>query len=681
MVVLLDEMLKQNNNITLPDDYRVFIKPNDYSMSQRKLERYEQIAKIKAYYQRNPVKFMQEVLGAELFDAQAYCVQMSWNKPYVLWVCSRGFGKSSITDLILMTKGMLFNNYWSYIASGSGDQAIQTFKTLENIANKNIESMTGLTDVFKQQIEIKNAAGDGFVHNPSGHFYSLYNGSFTKTLNSNVDRRRGARGNLVVFDECGWLDQNMMQVYAAFTIVNKDLKLGGNIDSETIKAIPKEIPNQLFYISSASSIDTPFYEKYRDFSKQMILGNKDYFVADINCDVVIRGTVGGKIYPASLLTQETVDAEMRNNPEKAMREYYNRFTEDGGVNQIIKRALITRNSYVRPPILYNETSKRKFVLAYDPARSTDNSILSIGELKYDEQRGYTMDIVNCISFVDIGLKRKTPMMTQDQINEIHKILLDYNGDVVDYDNIEIFLADAGSGGGGNSWVRDALIVDWTDVNGVTHKGLIDKDYAPEYVSRYPNTSNKLKLIEPSKYKSEMFEALIKMVEANLITFTDTYDNRGYLSINEVDQNALIKNRTSIMAKLDQENLSQSEYEDRLEEELSKLDISKYKTYKLSPDEEVALKQIDMMKEEIVNICRTKRESGKDMFKLPPYKDADTGASDATMHDDRAYTLAMLGWYLQEKRLENVRARKKPNAADILSKLQISPGKPLDKLFS
>lgn len=673
-------MLKQNNNIILPDDYRVFIKPNDYSMSQRKLERYEQIAKIKAYYQRNPVKFMQEVLGAELFDAQAYCVQMSWNKPYVLWVCSRGFGKSSITDLVLMTKGMLFNNYWSYIASGSGDQAIQTFKTLENIANKNIESMTGLTDVFKQQIEIKNAAGDGFVHNPSGHFYSLYNGSFTKTLNSNVDRRRGARGNLVVFDECGWLDQNMMQVYAAFTIVNKDLKLGGNIDSETIKSIPKEIPNQLFYISSASSIDTPFYEKYRDFSKQMILGNKDYFVADINCDVVIRGTVGGKIYPASLLTQETVDAEMRNNQEKAMREYYNRFTEDGGVNQIIKRALITRNSYVRPPVLYNDTGKRRFVLAYDPARSTDNSILSVGELKYDEQRGYTMDIVNCISFVDIGLKRKTPMMTQDQINEIHKILLDYNGDVIDYDNIEIFLADAGSGGGGNSWVRDALIMDWEDVNGITHKGLIDKDYAPEYISRYPNASNKLKLVEPSKYKSEMFEALIKMVEANLITFSDNYDNRGYLSINEVDQNALIKNKTSIMAKLDKENLSQSEYEERLNDELSELDISKYKTYKLSPDEEVALKQIDMMKEEIVNICRTKRESGKDMFKLPPYKDADTGASDATMHDDRAYTLAMLGWYLQEKRLENVRSRKKPSAIDILSKLQVNPGKPLEKLF-
>lgn len=304
----------------------------------------------------------------------------------------------------------------------------------------------------------------------------------------------------------------------------------------------------------------------------------------------------------------------------------------------------------------------------------------MGELKYDDNNGYTMDIVNCVSFMDIGLKRKTPMMTQEQIKEIRNMLLDYNGDVVDYDNIEIFLADAGSGGGGNSWVRDSLIEDWTDGKGVVHRGLIDKDYAPEYISRYPNAVNKLKLIEPARYKSEMFESLIKMVEANLITFSDTYDNRGYLNINEIDQNTLMKNKAAVMAKLNEENLSQIEYEERLEEELSKLDISKYKIYKLSPDEEVALKQMDMMKEEAVNICRTKRESGKDMFKLPPHKDADTGASEATMHDDRAYVLAMLGWYLSEKRLENIRTRQKPNATDILSKLQVNRGKQINKLF-
>ena len=46
-----------------------------------------------------------------------------------------------------------------------------------------------------------------------------------------------ARANMVVFDECGWLDENMMQVYAAFTIVNKDLKLGGDVDIDTMTDI------------------------------------------------------------------------------------------------------------------------------------------------------------------------------------------------------------------------------------------------------------------------------------------------------------------------------------------------------------------------------------------------------------------------------------------------------------
>ena len=116
---------------------------------------------------------MSDIIGAELLDAQAYAIMTTWTTPYSLWVCSRGFGKSTVIDLLLMSKGILFNNYWAYIASGSGDQAITTFKTLENIANKNIESMIGLSDVFKQELEIKNASGDGFIHNPSGHFYSL----------------------------------------------------------------------------------------------------------------------------------------------------------------------------------------------------------------------------------------------------------------------------------------------------------------------------------------------------------------------------------------------------------------------------------------------------------------------------------------------------------------------------
>ena len=59
-MVLLSEILIPNREIILPDDYKIFSKLDDYAMSQRKMDRYMQIAKIKAYYQRNPIKFMRD---------------------------------------------------------------------------------------------------------------------------------------------------------------------------------------------------------------------------------------------------------------------------------------------------------------------------------------------------------------------------------------------------------------------------------------------------------------------------------------------------------------------------------------------------------------------------------------------------------------------------------------------
>lgn len=658
-----------DSGILIPKNYEIYVKPTELSISQRKLESYKKLAEIKQWGLKCPTKFMKEFMGVELLDAQEYVFMNSWLKPFVLWLESRAAGKTTMLALFCMVRGLLLNNYRIYICSGTADQSQETFKKIEDIAFKNIESMTGLTDVFKGEVEVSQANSNGFIHNPMGFTYKLYNGSFVKTLNSNINAKRGKRCEAVCFDEGGWLSEEDFNVIGAFTALNSNFKLGGDVD---ISALPKEFPHQLLYASSASAVDTAFYNRYRDFSKKMLLGDPRYFVADINCDIVINATFHGKIYPASLLSRETVENELRNNPEKAAREYYNQFTQDGGVGQIIKRALIVKNSYTRPPVLYNDTGKRRFVLAYDPARSTDCSVLGIGELKYNEEDGYTMDIVNVISFADLGLRRKTPMMTHDQIKELRNVLLDYNGDVIDYDNIEMVLADAGSGGGGNSWVRDSLILDWKDKSGKIHPGLIDYDYVNGdiYKKRYPNAINKLKLIEPSKYKSEMYEALIRMVEANKITFTERYDNKGYLNILEVDEKLMKESEAKIREELDKMDLDISEYEEQLEERLSMVESAKTNVYKLSLDEEVALTQIDVMKEQIVNICRVKREGSKDAFKLPAHKDADTGVSEATMHDDHAYVLAMLGWYLSEKRIESVRNAPKRNQTSMEDKMNL-----------
>lgn len=668
------DYITTSSGILIPDNYEIYVKPTEQQMSQRKLENYKKLAEIKQWGLKNPTKYMKEFLGIELLDAQEYTFMNSWTKPFVLWLESRAAGKTTLLALFSMVKGLLLNNYRIYICSGTADQSQETFKKIEDIALKNIESMTGLTDIFRNEVEVSQANSNGFIHNPMGFTYKLYNGSFVKTLNSNINAKRGKRCECVCFDEGGWLSEEEFNVIGAFTALNSNFKLGGDID---ISALPKEFPHQLLYASSASSVDTSFYNKYKDFSKRMFCGDPRYFVADINCDVVINATFHGKMYPASLLSRETVENELRNNPEKAAREYYNQFTKDGGVGQIIKRALIVRNSYTRPPVLCNDTGKRKFVFAYDPARSTDNSVLGIAELKYNEEDGYTMDIANVVSFADLGLRKKTPMITTKQIEEIRNLLLDYNGNTIDYDNIEILLADAGSGGGGNSWVRDSLIENWKDKNGKIHYGLIDKDYANGdiYSKRYPDAVNKLKLLEPSKYKSEMFEALIKMIEANKITFTEKYDNKGYLNILEVDTQLMQDAEEKIKEELDKMNLDVSQYEEELEERLSMIESAKTVTYKLSLEEEVALTQIDAMKEQIVNICRTKREGGKDVFKLPAHKDADTGVSEATMHDDHAYVLAMLGWYLYEKRIEHIKkAPKREDRSDLVDMLPIKTAK-------
>lgn len=170
----------------------IFVKPGVYALSNRKLQSLINIANAQKYYQCNPVRFISDFFNIELLDAQAWVIQRSWNCPNVLLVCTRGFGKSTIIDVMIMAKDMLFNNYWTYIASGSGSQAEQTFSVLEKLANDNIDSMMGSTGyIFKAEVEIKNAASDGFSHSSNGFSYNLYNGSSTTTLNSNVDKKRG----------------------------------------------------------------------------------------------------------------------------------------------------------------------------------------------------------------------------------------------------------------------------------------------------------------------------------------------------------------------------------------------------------------------------------------------------------------------------------------------------------
>lgn len=630
-------------------DYGIYVKPVNYALSTRKLESLQQIAYLQKYFQCNPVRFLDVMFNIELLDAQALMLQRIWNCPNSLAVCSRGFGKSTIIDLLLMAKGMLFTNYWCYIASGTGSQAEQTFTTLEKLANDNIDTFRGSTGkVFKDEIVIKQGSGDGFSHSSNGFTYRLYDGSMTQTLNSNIDAKRGMRGS-VIFDESGFLSDEMMKVYGAFAIVNKSLRTGKDRDGHSIdpirqRSFPTDVPNQKIYISSASSTNTEFYRLYKDFAKRQIMGDPDYCVLQIDCEMCFSPTLHGEVI-SPLLSRSTVESEMRTNPEKARREFYCLFTTEAGTDAILKRGAITRSEEVRKPLLLNDTGDKKFVICYDPARSRDNSVILIGEI-YDHQlqNGNTEKrgrIVNCINLVDLGKKIKSPMRTPEQVEYLKQVILDYNGGADAYGNILGVYIDAGSGGAGVN-IADYLMTDWVGRDGTTHRGLIDKEYSSDYVNKFPNAVDKIHLMSPAKYKSEMFEAMIEMVNQGKISFTAPYDNKGYLTVFDVDAKKYEKARQAIVDKLRREKLPEDKFEARLKEELAEAHTIDTKMIKLDWQDELALANIDALKEELVNMVRKRREGGRDSFELTPEKEN-------KMHDDRAYTFAMFGYALSQER--------------------------------
>ena len=573
-----------------------FVRTSQKEMTTKKLEAYRKWTEIRLWGLRQPVKFCEYIFGIEFLDFQKEVFMNSWTKSRVCWAVTRNGGKTFMVAPFVMAKQVLIPNFQTYFLSGSHEQSINTIKKIEDIAKKRIGSLTGLTDVFDAEI-VKNVANQsGFSHLPSGWRYSLFNGSHGRSLSSDYDRNRGYRSSLNVYDECAFLDERLIVNTLPFLTQDSSFALGKNMN---IELEPIKIPNQALLCSSAGDMDKYFYKAYKEWGKQMIMGNKNYYVADINADIVLHPYYNGKPYPKALLTQEVIDDAMRQNKTKAMREYYNKFDSVGGDNQPFKRSAIIENSEFRLPELFNDGSDKdvKWGLFYDPARKADNSICLVCKYYRDKNVGWKMKIVNCISFVDIFKKDKTPCQVTTQLERIKELLVKYNGvGFAEWENV-ILMIDSGSGGGGQFY-GDFLCEDFTTKDGTKHRGLIDKVEMKEYVSKFPNAYDALRLMSPAKMKVTMFNSALEMLNLNLISFTESYDNKGFLTITEDDKDNKNEQTT--------------------------------KTYELSFEEELALRNIDLLKEELVSMCRYENPNGGVRWDITEDKKWTTSG-----YDDRA----------------------------------------------
>lgn len=578
-------------------------------ISERKRKICELDAESIAFYRRNPCIAAEDLLGIRLIDSQKYILQESWNKPHVLWCCSRNFGKSFLGAVFMILKAILYENQAIYIVSSVGNQSKETFTKIEEIVlriGKTAASIDSLQDIVEKETVKSPNNKTGFQHNPESFHVSFYNGSEIFTLNGKPDNNRSRRASLVFFDEAAFSSDELITVCEAFATQNTEFKTStdDNFNPDTEK---RKCPTQLVYASSQDDMSKTFYRHYKNFAKRMFAGDRDYFVADMICDCAIKTFMNGKPYPP-LLTQDKVDAAMKANREKALREYYNQPTRDGGVNQIIKWGTIRRNeSFYLPQLCYKEGTK--ICLALDPARTLDNSILGVMNIINDPNYGYIGEIVNCVNMFDSASKKGYKLDSNRQLKEIRNYLALYNGQHNDYVNIDCLLVDQGSGGGGVSTYADGLLNDWVGDDGRTHRGLIDESHEiyTGYKSRYPNAVDKLRLISPRKYRTQMVDEFIELMNLGVIKFPYEY-KQEYITISQETDNG-----------------------------------EKIERYDLTDDEIVSLANIDLMKTETTSIYKYENaEKTTKTYALAKDKES-------TMHDDRFYVLIMLAHRLYELR--------------------------------
>ena len=581
-------------------------------MTERKRRIAEIDAKMIEFYRKNPCIACEDLLGIKLLDSQKYILQSAWNAGHSVWCCSRNFGKSFLGSIFIILKAILYENQSIYIISSVGGQAKETFSKIEEIilnTGKTANSIKSLKPIVKNEIVVKPPSQTGFSHLSSGYSVEFFNGSQICTLNSKPDNTRSRRATLVFFDEAAFCNDELIAVCEAFATQNTDFKTSTQ-DTYSPKIEKRQCPTQLVYASSQNDTTTIFYKHYKEFAKRMIAGDRNYFCCDMDCTTAIEVYIEGQKW-TPLLTMDKVEAALKVNRIKALREYYNQPIVDGGVNQIIKMGTVVRNSIFEFPVLFRE-GKHMYVLAFDPARTIDNSVVTVMEICFDDEIGYYGRIVNCVNLVDIGNKHGYKLDSNKQIEIIRQMLVDYNGNAPDYEFVYKLLIDSGAGGGGQQY-GDRLLRDWEDKSGKKHKGLIDRDYKlyENYDGLYPNALDKVELIDPRAMKRIMVEETLEMLSMDLIKFPKEYSGNGSIRIYENDEN--------------KEN-----------EEI-------YKDISLTDEQENALLNIDALKSEITSIHRFTNNSSKNVIYALP-KDKEN-----KMHDDRFYTFIMLGHFLYHLR--------------------------------
>ena len=581
----------------------------DYELLEKQQELYDKYCKITQWGRLNPVGFIETFFQLELLDYQKYVVAGTWPASVAVWLCSRNTGKSFLTAPYTMARSMLIPNHNTYIMAPSGSQSQRTFSKIEDLALGNIASVLGTNRVFLGELVKYNSANNGFTHDKASHKCELYNGSGIYTLNSTGKTVVGVRSNLTIYDEAGKIERDFFTLTKPFTSQDNNFMTGAGMNLELY---PPQLPNQKLFISSADSADSELFDEYELCFEKMMMGDRKYFVVDLNCQHSLHPKKNGYDY-RPLITQSEVDDAMRINPFRAKREYYNKFDDLSSENALVSKIVLEKYAQAYLPV-YKNTGDKKYAILLDPSVRRDNAQLGVVELWRDEERGWMGRMVNMKNLVELAPNgEKKVKMQKDQIDVLKEFVLNYNYGAQDYDNIQKIIIDGGAGGGGTI-LGQYLLGEWKGKDRKMHRGFIDPDDTDmqAYASDYPGACDKLLLFNFTRDKTALYNATAEILSQGLLIFPK-------------DQNI------------------RHELEEEFEDSEGNL---KVRVIKLTPEQSATLSELELAKEELCGMERTKTKDNRVKYDISLEKQKEN------MHDDRADVCAFAAWLIYQLRNED-----------------------------
>lgn len=345
-------------------------------LSQIKSIQHEDLwAKQIRYWRTHLDIFIEEYFKVKLKDVQKIQARAFGNCETLVFVQSRGFGKTWITALCCLALGVLYPNSPIMVASGTFDQASLVLRKIQSefLQNENIYREIKLTGLRAAIRKVDNSWR-----------LDLKNGSSItcRTLGT----MRGNRAKIVVIDEAPEVQREVVDAVVG-PLRNYKRSMMTQMDL-------KDYDSKIIFITSACLKSNSFYDQFVGSLKEMSMGDQRTFACALDYHAAIR---------AGITDESFFEKEKRRMPESIFAmEYESIFVgaEAGAVFPYELTARARKLTEVETAMPAKSTSD--YILSIDLATSSastaDNAVFSVFKLAECEDGTFIKKLVMMRSF-------------------------------------------------------------------------------------------------------------------------------------------------------------------------------------------------------------------------------------------------------------------------------------------